>query len=173
MTATQDAPTTEKPTEIGRDRRRKEDQRLITGRTRWTDNLVLPGMLHAAILRSPFAHATITSLDVTEARQRPGVIAVYTGKDFAEEQGSLPCAWAVTPEMKAPPHPSIAVDTVHFTGEAVAVVIARTTYEVDRTRRAQAAVEPATPAREPVDRSAPEQMSEQRPSPSTAPALGL
>ncbi|MEO9222199.1 MAG: molybdopterin cofactor-binding domain-containing protein, partial [Mycobacteriaceae bacterium] len=128
MTATLDDTATATP-EIGKSRLRKEDARLITGRSRYTDNLVLPGMLHAAILRSPFAHATITSLDVAEARKRPGVIAVYTGKDFAEEQGSLPCAWAVTPEMKAPAHPSIAVDTVHFTGEAVAVVIARTAYE--------------------------------------------
>ena len=51
MTVTEDAPTTTAP-EIGRDRRRKEDQRLITGRTRWTDNMVLPGMLHLAFVRS-------------------------------------------------------------------------------------------------------------------------
>jgi aerobic carbon-monoxide dehydrogenase large subunit len=127
MTATTE-PQTAQP-EIGRARLRKEDARLITGRTRFTDNIVLPGMLHAAILRSPFAHATITSLDVTEAKSRPGVIAVYTGKDFAEEQGSLPCAWAITPDMKSPAHPSLAVDTVNFAGEAVAVVIARSAYE--------------------------------------------
>jgi carbon-monoxide dehydrogenase large subunit len=127
MTATTE-PQTAQP-EIGRARLRKEDARLITGRTRFTDNIVLPGMLHAAILRSPFAHATITSLDVTEAKSRPGVIAVYTGKDFAEEQGSLPCAWAITPDMKSPAHPSLAVGTVHFAGEAVAVVIARSAYE--------------------------------------------
>ena len=127
MTATTDAATAQP--EIGRARTRKEDARLITGRTRFTDNIVLPGMLHAAILRSPFAHATITALDVTDAKSRPGVIAVYTGKDFAEEQGSLPCAWAITPDMKAPAHPSIAVDTVHFAGEVVAVVIARSAYE--------------------------------------------
>ena len=60
MTAVQDAPAP--ALEIGRDRRRKEDQRLITGRTRWTDNLTLPGMLHLAMVRSPFAHATIRSI---------------------------------------------------------------------------------------------------------------
>ena len=65
MTATQDAPAP--VAEIGRDRRRKEDQRLITGRTRWTDNLSLPGMLHLAMVRSPFAHAKITSIDTTAA----------------------------------------------------------------------------------------------------------
>ena len=55
MTITDENPAAEK--EIGRERRRKEDQRLITGRTRWTDNLTLPGMLHLAMVRSPFAHA--------------------------------------------------------------------------------------------------------------------
>ena len=67
MTATQERPATE----IGRDRRRKEDQRLITGRTRWTDNLTLPGMLHLAMVRSPFAHANITSIDVGRGKGRP------------------------------------------------------------------------------------------------------
>ena len=55
--------------EIGRDRRRKEDARLITGRTRWTDNIVLPGMLHLAMVRSPFAHARITGIDTAAAKE--------------------------------------------------------------------------------------------------------
>ncbi|MBN6033549.1 xanthine dehydrogenase family protein molybdopterin-binding subunit [Amycolatopsis sp. 195334CR] len=115
--------------EVGKSRLRKEDERLITGRTRWTDNLTLPGMLHAAVLRSPFAHARITSIDVTEAKGKPGVVDVFTGADFAEEQGSLPCAWPVTEDQKAPDAPALAVDTVNFAGEAVAVVIARSDYE--------------------------------------------
>ncbi|MGX7727693.1 xanthine dehydrogenase family protein molybdopterin-binding subunit [Rhodococcus sp. 2H158] len=115
--------------EIGQARRRKEDEHLVTGRTRWTDNLVLPGMLHMAILRSPFAHARITSIDTSEARQRPGVVAVLTGADASPEQGSLPCAWVITPDMKIPPAPSLAVDTVNFAGEAVALVVARSAYE--------------------------------------------
>ena len=68
MTATQDAPAS--VTEIGRDRRRKEDQRLITGRTRWTDNIQLPGMLHLAMVRSPFAHAKITAIDLERGEGR-------------------------------------------------------------------------------------------------------
>ncbi|HEY0636949.1 MAG TPA: xanthine dehydrogenase family protein molybdopterin-binding subunit [Pseudonocardiaceae bacterium] len=112
--------------EVGRARRRKEDARLITGRTRWTDNLQLPGMLHLAMLRSPVAHGTITGIDVSAAREMPGVIAVHTGADFADEQGSLPCAWPITEDMKSPAHPAIAVDTVKFAGEVVAVVAART-----------------------------------------------
>ncbi len=112
--------------EIGRDRRRKEDQRLITGRTRWTDNITLPGMLHVAMVRSPFAHATITSIDTAAAEQATNVVAVFTGKDVADEQGSLPNAWPITPDQVTPPHPPIAVDRVAFAGEVVAVVVART-----------------------------------------------
>jgi aerobic carbon-monoxide dehydrogenase large subunit len=114
--------------EIGKARRRKEDARLITGRTRWTDNIQLPGMLHMAVLRSTAAHAKITNLDVSAAKAMPGVHAIFTGADLASEQGSLPCAWPITEDMKAPQHPSIAVDTVRFAGEAVAVVVARNAY---------------------------------------------
>src|SRR4051812_280229 len=112
--------------EIGQARRRKEDAHLVTGRTTWTDNLTLPGMLHLAMLRSPMAHATITSIDVTEARSRPGVVAVFTGQDFKDVQGDVPCAWPVTPEMVNPGAPSLAVSQVNFAGECVAVVVART-----------------------------------------------
>jgi aerobic carbon-monoxide dehydrogenase large subunit len=115
--------------EIGKARRRKEDEHLITGRTRWTDNLVLPGLQHLAVLRSPLAHARITNIDTTDARSMPGVVAVFTGADLAAEQGSLPCAWPITEDMKAPTAPSLAVDTVNFAGEAVAVVVARSAYE--------------------------------------------
>jgi carbon-monoxide dehydrogenase large subunit len=129
MTAVED-PTSTAPeapaNQVGQARLRKEDARLITGRTTWTDNMVLPGMLHLAILRSPVAHARITHLDVSAAQERPNVVAVYTGQDFAEEQGSLPCAWPVTPDMVNPGHPSIAVDQVNHVGEAVAIVVART-----------------------------------------------
>ncbi len=82
--------------EIGRSRRRKEDARLITGRTMWTDNLTLPGLLHVAILRSPMAHARISGVDLSQALEMPNVIAAFSGADLAESQGSLPCAWPVT-----------------------------------------------------------------------------
>jgi aerobic carbon-monoxide dehydrogenase large subunit len=126
MTAVEDRATTEAPErEVGKARRRKEDARLITGRTTWTDNMVLPGMLHLAVVRSPVAHAKISSIDVSAAQEAPGVIAVLTGRDVAEEQGSIPCAWPVTPDMVNPGHPSIAVDEVNHVGEAVAVIVAR------------------------------------------------
>jgi carbon-monoxide dehydrogenase large subunit len=114
--------------ELGRARLRKEDQRLITGQTNWTDNIRLPGMLHVAFLRSPYAHARITSVDVSAALGQPGVIAAYAGADFAAEQGSLPCAWPVTPDIVIPPHPPMATDEVRYVGEAVACVVARDRY---------------------------------------------
>ncbi|MEU4519767.1 molybdopterin cofactor-binding domain-containing protein [Amycolatopsis sp. NPDC024027] len=116
--------------EVGKSRRRKEDERLITGRTRWTDNITLPGLLHMAVLRSPFAHAKIVSIDTSAAKSAPGVIAVYTAKDL-DPDGSIgmPCAWPITPDMKAPRRPVLASDTVNFAGEGVAVVVARSSAE--------------------------------------------
>ncbi len=125
MTVTENAAELAPAKEVGQARRRKEDARLITGRTTWTDNMTLPGMLHLAVVRSPVAHAKITSVDLTAAKQAPNVVAVFSGRDFAEEQGSIPCAWPVTPDMVNPGHPSIAVDEVNHVGEAVAIVVAR------------------------------------------------
>src|SRR4029077_13893122 len=102
-----------------------EDERLLTGQTNWTDNIQLPGLLHIAFLRSPYAHARITSVDASAARNEPGVIAAYSGADFADEQGSLPCAWPVTPDIVIPAHPPMATDEVRYVGEAVAAVAAR------------------------------------------------
>ena len=124
MTTTEEAPAAE----LGRARLRKEDERLITGQTNWTDNIQLPGMLQVAFLRSPFAHARIRSVDVSAARDEPGVIAAYSGADFAGEQGSLPCAWPVTPDIIIPDHPPMATDEVRYVGEAVACVVARDRY---------------------------------------------
>jgi len=125
MTATTEAPAAE----LGRARLRKEDAKLITGQTRWTDNIRQPGMLQIAFLRSPFAHAKIKNVDVSGALRQPGVVAAFSGADFAAEQGSLPCAWPVTPDIVIPPHPPMAVDEVRYVGEAVAVVVARDNYE--------------------------------------------
>ncbi len=118
----------ETPAEVGKARTRKEDARLITGQTNWTDNITLPGLVHVAFVRSPHAHARIASVDLTAARAASGVIAAYSGADFAAEQGSLPCAWPVTPDIVIPDHPSMAVDTVRYGGEIVACVVARDRY---------------------------------------------
>ncbi|HET6624777.1 MAG TPA: xanthine dehydrogenase family protein molybdopterin-binding subunit [Nocardioidaceae bacterium] len=128
MTVTEDRPA-EQAHEIGSARRRKEDQRLITGRAKWTDNVMLPGMLHLAMVRSPFAHAKITHIDVSEAKKSRNVVTVLTGADVADEQGALPCAWPIAEDQKSQAHPSIAVDRVTFAGEIVAVVAARSADE--------------------------------------------
>ena len=114
--------------ELGRARRRKEDAKLVTGQTMWTDNITLPGLVHLAFLRSPMAHARITSLDVSPALERPGVIAAFTAADLGVEAMALPCAWPVTPDMVQPDHHPLAVDEVRHTGDPVAVVVARDRY---------------------------------------------
>ena len=86
-------------------------------------------MLHLAMVRSPMAHATITAIDVEAAKASPGVVKVLTGRDVADSQGSLPNAWPITPEQKAPAHPSIAVDEVNYAGEIVACIVARSARE--------------------------------------------
>ncbi len=121
MTAVDDRPEAE----IGQARRRKEDRRLITGRTRWTDNIQLPGMLHLAMVRSPFAHATITSIDTSEAAAAPGVIAVFTGKDIADIQGVNITAWPLSANQKTPTHLPVPLERVSHAGEIVAIVAAR------------------------------------------------
>jgi len=115
-------------TEVGAARKRSEDARLITGNTQWTDNIQLPGMLYVAFLRSPYAHARIVNVDTSAALDRPGVVAVFSGADLAGEQGGLPCAWVVTPDMVLPDHPPIAVTEVRYSGEPVACVVARDRY---------------------------------------------
>jgi aerobic carbon-monoxide dehydrogenase large subunit len=145
MTVTADTSNTANA-EIGTSRRRKEDARLVTGRTRWTDNIVLPGMLHMAILRSPHAHARIVSVDTQPALSRPNVIAAFSGADVAATQGSLPCAWPVTEDIVHPDRPPLAVDTVRHHGEAVAVVVARDRASaIDALEAIEVNYEPLTP----------------------------
>ena len=115
-------------TEVGTARLRKEDARLLTGQTRWTDNIDATGMLHLAVLRSPMAHARIDRVDVSPALERPGVVAAFSGADIAEGMGSLPCAWPVTEDIVLPDHPPIATAEVRYAGDPVAVVVARDRY---------------------------------------------
>jgi carbon-monoxide dehydrogenase large subunit len=119
MTATVSQP------EVGRARLRKEDARLIAGRTRWTENISVPGMLHLAILRSPHAHARIGRVDVSAARSAPNVIAAFSGADIADRQGTLVTAWPVTEDIVMPTYTPMAVTEVRHVGEPVAAVVAR------------------------------------------------
>ena len=112
--------------------RRREDPRLITGRAAYTDDIKLPGMLHAAILRSPYAHASINSIDTGAAVGQPGVVAVFTGADTEGALNGLPCAWLIPgSDLKTPVHPAIAKDKVRYVGDAVAVVVAESRYQAE------------------------------------------
>ncbi len=105
--------------------KRREDPRLITGKGLFTDDLKLPGLSYAAVLRSPYAHARITRIDTTAARAAPGVVGVFTGRDLAGKVAPLPCAWNVPDcDLKTPPHPLLAAETVRYVGDGVALVIA-------------------------------------------------
>lgn len=118
-------------TPIGAPVRRKEDHRFITGKGRYTDDLSRPGQAHAYFLRSPHAHARIRSIDLAAAADMPGVVAILTGKDLAQDGlGGLICGWMIHSKdgspMKAGAHPALALDTVRYVGDHVAVVIAET-----------------------------------------------
>jgi carbon-monoxide dehydrogenase large subunit len=110
---------------VGQSVRRREDAALLTGRATWTDDIVLPGTLHMAVLRSPVAHARIGRIDTEQARTLPGVVAVLTGEDVADEFAiGLPCGWPVTEDIRIPEHPPLARGEVNHVGDGVAVVLA-------------------------------------------------
>ncbi|MCI0828595.1 MAG: molybdopterin-dependent oxidoreductase, partial [Chloroflexi bacterium] len=112
--------------------RRREDPRLITGAATYTDDVKLPGMVHAAMLRSPHAHAKINGIDTAAAAEAPGVLAVYTGADTDGVLNPIPCAWLPPDcDIKAVDHPAIAKDVVRYQGDAVAVVVAENRYQAE------------------------------------------
>ena len=115
-------------TTFGESVKRTEDPRLITGRGKYVDDVRLTGMAHIAFVRSPYGHANIKSVDTSAAMDSPGVIAVFTGVDLQEELGGLPVGWML-PDLKQPAHPPLAFETVRYTGDAVAVVVADTAYQ--------------------------------------------
>ena len=111
---------------IGKSIKRVEDKRFITGHGRYTDDIVLPGMTHAYILRSPYAHANIKSIDISEAAAMKGVVTIMTGDEVGHY--GVPCGWQVNfkngDTMKEPPHPLLVKDKVRHVGDAVALVVA-------------------------------------------------
>lgn len=134
------------PTDVlGAPIKRVEDPRFITGKGRYLDDIKLPGMVHMAILRSPYAHANIRSIDTSAARSAPGVVAVFTGADIT--YNPLPMAWPAggasgiqnnvnTPRV-------LATDSVKWSGEGVAAVVAETEAQaVDALERIHVEWEP-------------------------------
>jgi carbon-monoxide dehydrogenase large subunit len=114
---------------IGAAVRRKEDQRFITGTGQYTDDINRPRQVYAHIIRSPHPHARIRSIDAAAALAVPGVVAVLTGQDMADDGvGGLPCGWGITSKdgspMVEPPHAPMSSDIVRYVGDQVAVVLA-------------------------------------------------
>ena len=106
--------------------RRKEDPRLITGTATYVDDIQMPGMHHACVVRSPHGAAKIRSINIQPALDRPGVVAVFTGADVAGV-GPVPCG-ASLPGLRVPHHSILAKDRVYFVGHPVAVVVATDRY---------------------------------------------
>ena len=112
-------------TYIGKPVARKEDAKLLTGQSQFIDDLTLPGMVWAAVVRSPYAHAKILSVDVSAAREAEGVVAAFSGADLVEDwAATLPCVWLVTEDTKQPTHHPLATDKARYQGDGVAVVLA-------------------------------------------------
>src|SRR5215213_1621082 len=113
---------------LGAPVKRVEDPRFITGNGRYLDDIKLAGMTHLAILRSPYAHANIRSIDTSRAKSMPGVVAVIVGADIP--YNPLPMAWpaggasGITNNVSTPR--ALATDSVKWTGEGVAAVVAET-----------------------------------------------
>src|SRR5438067_10532703 len=118
-------------TGIGAAVRRKEDQRFITGKGHYTDDINRPGQSYAYFLRSPHAHANIKAIDSAAAAAMPGVVAVLTGAELAADKiGGLICGWMIKSKdgspMKMAPHPALALGKANYVGDAVAVIVAET-----------------------------------------------
>ena len=118
---------------IGKRIVRNEDPQLLTGQALFVDDVKIPGMLHAAFLRSDYAHARLLSIDVSKARQRPGVVAIFTAEDMGDD-------WQPGPPLVSPPPTAkdvifhsrrqvpLVKDKVRHAGEAIAVVVAESRY---------------------------------------------
>ncbi len=148
----------EAPKFIGSPIKRRDDPRLIQGLAHYVDDIQLPGMLHLAIVRSPYGSATIRGIDTSKAEEAPGVVAVYTAADLAGKIGPVPVAGLV-PDAKVPTQPILASGQAKFAGEPVAAVLAESRYgasdaanliEVDYEARdavvhLEKAIEPGSP----------------------------
>jgi carbon-monoxide dehydrogenase large subunit len=112
---------------VGTSVKRKEDLKLLTGQAKYVDDIELPGMVWMTVVRSPYAHARIGSVDLEAAREAPGVLTAFSGQELADEwAASLPCAWPVTEDINMPSHWPLAHDKARYVGDGVAVVVAAT-----------------------------------------------
>jgi aerobic carbon-monoxide dehydrogenase large subunit len=115
---------TEESTYIGSPVKRREDAALLTGRGTYVDNMTPAGTAFMVVVRSPYAHARATRIDLEAARKADGVVAVLSAADLQDDwKAAMPCAWPVTEDMKNPPHYPL-TDVARHQGDGVAVVIA-------------------------------------------------
>src|SRR5712692_1388883 len=117
---------TQTETFVGKRVRRREDPRLITGTATYVEDIQMPGMHYAVIVRSPHAAAGIRSINSKQAEAAPGVVAVFTGRD-TDRVGPVPCGGSL-PGLRVPHHHVLATDRVYFVGHPVAVVVATDRY---------------------------------------------
>ncbi len=113
---------------LGEPVKRLEDPRLLKGQGQYVDDIYRPGMLHGAVLRSPYAHARIQSIDVSRALALPGVYLVLTAADLGEAGGPLPLLIPHPALTEPRTQRALAVDEVRYVGEAVAFVVADSRY---------------------------------------------
>ena len=135
---------------IGDSTKRREDLRFLTGTGRYTDDINIHGQTYAHFLRSDMAHGTINSIDTSAAAAMPGVLRIFTSKDF-EGVGGIPCGWQVTDRfgqpMQEPKHPVLAEGKVRHVGDPIAVVVAET---AEQARDAAEAIDVDITELEPV-----------------------
>src|SRR5262249_17830892 len=110
--------------------KRREDPRLITGQAKYTDDFTLPGTVHLAVVRSPYAHARVKAVKTDAAKAAPGVVGVFTGQQMKDAGfGGIPCAWGLpTPAATPPPYPPSATAIARSVGTAAAIVAAEDRY---------------------------------------------
>src|SRR4026209_1237519 len=116
--------TAEKTGYVGSPVKRREDASLLTGHGTYVDNMAPTGTVSMVVVRSPYAHARVKSVDLDAARKAAGVVAAFSAADLQDDwKAAMPCAWPVTEDMKNPPHYPL-TDTARYQGDGVAVVIA-------------------------------------------------
>jgi len=129
---------------IGQPMLRKEDAKLLAGQGTFVDNQTMAGMVWMEVVRPPYVHARIDTIDVTAAAAMPGVIAVLTAADLEDAfPGGLPMVWPITEDIKIPTHWPLTKDKIRFAGDGVAVVVAETRAQAEDA--AEAVVVDATP----------------------------
>ena len=135
---------------IGASQKRREDVRFLTGAGQYTDDINVYGQTYCVFVRSDVAHGRIVSIDTSAAAAMPGVVRIFTGKDF-EGVGGLPCGWLITDKagepMKEPGHPVLAIGKVRHVGDPYAAVVADTLQEArDAAEAIVAEIEELDPA---------------------------